>query len=115
MAAAVAATISQLENARRIVLGDPTHYAAVVPGILPIIGPTAQIEVQRWGADFLAECFASPVLSMHSKEELGVQVLQLLKDSLLQQQDEAVVKSVMQTAASVYALIFRHMYVQAPV
>ena len=104
--------IQQLEVARKHVLADPAHYAQIIPGIIPIIGPHAHIDVQRWGAEFLAEGFASPTLSAKSKEDLSVKVLQLLKDLLdAQASDEAVVKSVIQTAASIYGFIFRHMYV----
>lgn len=67
--------IRQLEVARHVVLADATHYAVIIPGILPIIGPHADVEVRRWGADFLAEAFASPLFTdLHAKEGLAVQV-----------------------------------------
>ena len=104
--------ITQLEEARKHVLADAVHYSAIIPGILPIIGPTAHVDIKRWGTDFLAEGFASPVLQLHAKEALSVQVLPLLRDLLENpSEDEYVVRSVIQTAASIYGLVFRHMYV----
>ena len=105
--------ITQLEAARKLVLGDATHYSQIIPGILPIIGPLAPLEIRRWGATFLAEGFASPVLTLHAKESLGIKVLPLLRQHLeIQSEDESVVTSTIQTAASIYGLVFRHMYVK---
>jgi symplekin len=112
MADAVAGQIAQLENARRIVLADPTHYTAVIPGILPIVGPQAHLLIQRWGAEFLAEAFASPVVTMAAKEEMGVKALPTLRSIILSQGDEAVTKSTIQAVTSIYPLIFRHTYVR---
>lgn len=104
--------IAKLEAARQLVLSDATHYAAIIPGILPIIGAHSQLEIRRWGADFLAEAFASPALSLQGKEGLSVQVLQTLRELLeLPGEDTGVLKSVIQAAASIYGLIFRYMYV----
>ena len=109
MKEAIAQQIAQLEEARKHVLADASHYSAIVPGILPIVGPPASLEIQRWGTEFLAESFASPTLSMHTKEALGVQVLETLKEYLEDPvNDEYVVKSVIQTAACIYGLTFRH-------
>lgn len=104
--------ISQLSAARKLALADPAVYNQVVPGILPIIGPTAVVEVRRWGVDFLAEAFASPSLPNIQKEQLCVEVLPVLKSYLDNPgEDAAVVKSVVQAAASVYPLVFRRVYV----
>jgi len=112
MAAPVADQIAKLDAARHLVLSDATHYAAIVPGILPIIGAHSQLEIRRWGADFLAEAFASPALSLQGKEGLSVQVLQTLRELLeLPGEDTGVLKSVIQAAASIYGLVFRYMYV----
>ncbi len=115
MAQAVASPaemIPQLEAARKLVLGDAHFYPQIVPGILPIIGPTAPLEVRRWGAEFLAETFASPALGNQQKDELGSIVLPNLRGMLeTPGEDAAVVKSVVQTVASVYSLIFRKWYV----
>ncbi|MCJ1378400.1 hypothetical protein MMC17_001498 [Xylographa soralifera] len=109
MAAPVTDQIAKLEAARHLVLSDSAHYAAIVPGILPIIGAQSHLEIRRWGADFLAEAFASPALSLQGKESLSVQVLQTLKELLeLPNEDTGVLKSVIQAAASIYGLIFRY-------
>jgi symplekin len=111
-AAAPAEMIPQLEAARRLVLGDAHIYLQIVPGILPIIGPGAPLEVRRWGADFLAETFASPALGNAQKDELSAVILPNLRGLLeIPGEDAAVVKSVVQTVASVYSLVFRKWYV----
>ncbi|MCJ1474275.1 hypothetical protein MMC13_002933 [Lambiella insularis] len=109
MAAPVTDQIAKLEAARHLVLSESSHYAAIIPGILPIIGAHSHLEIRRWGADFLAEAFASPALGLQSKENLSIQVLQTLKDLLeLPDADTGVLKSVIQAAASIYGLIFRY-------
>ncbi|KAI4243778.1 MAG: hypothetical protein L6R42_010659, partial [Xanthoria sp. 1 TBL-2021] len=63
----------------------------------------------RWGADFLAETFASPLLVPQEKERLSIVILQTLKELLENQgEDNNVIKSVIQAAASIYALVFRY-------
>jgi symplekin len=110
--AAPAEMIPQLEAARRLVLGDAHFYPQIVPGILPIIGPGAPLEVRRWGADFLAETFSSPALPNAQKEDLSFVVLPNLRGLLeIPGEDAAVVKSVVQTVASVYPVVFRKWYV----
>lgn len=115
MATAVASAaemIPQLEAARKLALGDPQVYNQVLPGILPIIGPTAHLEVRRWGADFLAEGFASPSVSNQQKEQLSIEVIPTLRAILEnQKEDVAVVRSAVQAAASLYSLVFRRVYV----
>lgn len=110
MALSVADQLTQLEAARQLVLADSILYPQIVQGILPIVGVNARIELRRWGAEFLAETFASPVLGLQQKESLSVKVLPTLKDLLeIPEEDAGVVKSVVQTAASIYSLIFHHM------
>jgi symplekin len=110
--AAPAEMIPQLEAARRLVLGDAHFYPQIVPGILPIIGPAAPLEVRRWGADFLAETFSSPALGNARKDELSSVVLPNLRGLLeIPGEDAAVVKSVVQTVSSIYSLVFRKWYV----
>ncbi|OAL35224.1 hypothetical protein AYO20_05478 [Fonsecaea nubica] len=100
--------ISQLEAARKLALGDPQVYNQVLPGILPIIGPSAHVEVRRWGAEYLAEAFASPSLPNAQKEQLSSDVLPTLRTMLdTPGEDPAVIKSVIQAAASLYPLVFR--------
>lgn len=113
MATSVTQQLAQLNEARRIVLGDAQLYPQIVEGILPIIGPNARLQIQRWGADFLAETFASPVVPSKMKETMGIRVLQLLKDWLDQPGggDVEIIKNVVQAAASIYEFVVRYMYV----
>ncbi|KAI1460320.1 hypothetical protein F4805DRAFT_390429 [Annulohypoxylon moriforme] len=100
--------IRQLEDARKLVLGNAGYYAQVIQASLPIIGPSAQVEFRRWGAEFLAEAFATPAIAPGQKETLSPLVLETLK--LLVEdvnQDVTVLKSVIQTAASIYPLALR--------
>lgn len=109
MALSVSDQLIQLDAARQLVLADSALYPQIVRGILPIVGANARLELRRWGADFLAETFASPVLALQEKERLGKEVLQILRELLDNPgQDDNVVKSVIQAAASIYGLIFRH-------
>lgn len=104
--------LPQLEAARKLVLGDAHFYSEIVPGILPIVGPTAAVEVRRWGAEFLAETFATPALGDAQKEEICLDVIVFIQGILeAPAQDAIVVKSVIQAVASFYTLLFRVMYV----
>lgn len=102
--------LRQLDTARRLVLGDAALYPQIVQGILPIIGANGRLEIRRWGADFLAETFASPTLAQQQKQDLCILILGTL-DAMLDGDDTDVLKSVIQTAASIYPLVFKHMYV----
>lgn len=104
--------IKQLEGARKLVLGNASYYTQVIQATLPIIGPSAQVEFRRWGAEFLAEAFATPAIAPGQKETLSLVVLETLR--LLVEdpdQDILVLRSVIQTAASIYPLALRWMYV----
>lgn len=104
--------IRQLEAARKLVLNDAHVYNQILPGIIPIIGPNAALDVRRWGAEFVAEGFASLALSNSQKEELCSDVLPTLKNLLeVPGQDVAVLRSVIQASASLYPLVFRRVYV----
>jgi symplekin len=106
--------LTQLEAARNLVLGDAALYPQIVQGVLPIIGFNARLELRRWGAEFLAETFSTPALASRQKEQLAGTVLPTLQELLDQpSQDLAVMKSVVQTAASLYAHVFRQVYVIA--
>ncbi|OJJ46270.1 hypothetical protein ASPZODRAFT_2090875 [Penicilliopsis zonata CBS 506.65] len=101
--------VAQLNAARNLVLGDAALYPQIVHGILPIIGAHSRLELRRWGSDFLAETFASPVLATAQKDVLAEKVLQTLREILeLPEGDAAVLKSVVQASASLYPLVFRH-------
>jgi len=104
--------IKPLEDARKAVLSDANLYPPILQGILPIAAPGSKVELRRWVADFLAETFASPAVPPQQKETLSLIVLDTLKSMIENpQEDSAVVKSVVQTAASIYPLVFRWMYV----
>lgn len=113
MTLSVVDQLAQLEAARQLVLADSGLYPQIVQGILPIVGASARLELRRWGAEFLAETFATPTLSLQTKESLSIVVLQTLKEMLeVPDEDSRVVKNVIQAAASIYGLVFRYMYVQ---
>ncbi|KAI0136352.1 mRNA cleavage and polyadenylation specificity factor complex subunit [Xylariales sp. AK1849] len=100
--------IRQLEGARKLVLGDVSYYPQVIQATLPIIGPSAQVEFRRWGAEFLAEAFSTPAVPLGQKETLSLLVLETLKHLVEDpEQDVMVLRSVIQTAASVYPLALR--------
>lgn len=103
--------LQQLTSARSLALGDGRYYPTIIPGILPIIGAVEaeNLELQRWGADFLAEAFASPSWPSDVKQNSAPSVLPTLKKYLEHVEDKAVVKSVVQAAASVYPLVYKHM------
>ncbi|KAF9894242.1 hypothetical protein FE257_007744 [Aspergillus nanangensis] len=101
--------IAQLNAARNLVLGDAAFYPQIVNGVLPIIGARARGELRRWGAEFLAETFASPAFDSAPKEQLATNVLQSLRDTLeLPEEDTVTLKYIVQTIASLYPLVFRH-------
>lgn len=105
-----ASITEQLRQAREVVLNNPNNYPAILPSILPIIGTGADIELRRWGAEFLAETFASPLLPADQKQQLSLLVLDRLREFLDQPgEDVSVVKAIVQAAASIYPLLFRYM------
>ncbi|KYK56894.1 mRNA cleavage and polyadenylation specificity factor complex subunit [Drechmeria coniospora] len=100
--------VRQLNDARKLVLGDVKYYPSVVRGILPIIGPSAPLELRRWGADFLAEAFSTPALPNGEKETMQPYVLTTLESLAENEREDAnVLRSVIQTAASIYPLAMR--------
>ena len=112
MAAANSSPLQGLAQARGLALENPALYTKILPGILPFIGSNSALDLRTWGAAFLAETFASPVLPQDDKQALSLQVLPLLKEYLdASDQDLAVVKSAVQASATIYPLVFRYMYV----
>jgi symplekin len=102
--------INQLNDARKLVFGDANYYPRIIGGILPIAAPGARVELRRWVADFIAETFASPTIPSQQKETLSLLVLETMKSMIENPvEDSAVVKSVVQAAASIYPLVFRWM------
>lgn len=111
-ALSVADQVRQLDDARKLVLRDVKFYQNVVQGILPIVGPQARLELRRWGADFLAEAFATPALPSADKETMLLYVLDTLLAMVESPNEDAqVLRSLVQTAASIYPLAMRWMYV----
>ncbi|OQE94411.1 hypothetical protein PENNAL_c0004G05487 [Penicillium nalgiovense] len=101
--------VAQLNAARSLVLGDAAFYPQIVNGILPLVGASTRLELRRWGANFLAETFASPMLAVAQKEQLAPNVLQTIREILeLPETDTTVLQSLVQTSASLYPLVFRH-------
>lgn len=110
--AILAEQLQQLDDARKLVLGDVNFYPAILGGILPIINRDAKLEIRRWGADFLAETFSNPLLPPAQKETMCLTIMELLRGLIENpNEDPAVVKSCVQAAASVYPLVVRWMYV----
>lgn len=106
--------MSQLDAARNLVLGDAALYPQIVHGILPIIGVNARLELRRWGAEFLTETFSSPAFPQQPKQKLATEILGAVNDLLnTPENDETVVRGAIMTAASIYVLIFRQVYVMA--
>jgi symplekin len=106
--------LARLEKARSLALTDAAYYPQIVQGILPIVTQNDAVEIKRWGADFLAETFASPQLLAPAKVELAISVVPAVKDSL-EARDAAVLKSAVQCCASLYPLLFKYRYVQSVV
>ncbi|POS87463.1 hypothetical protein EPUL_001045, partial [Erysiphe pulchra] len=100
--------IKQLGDARKLVLSDANYYPQIIQGILQIVSQAARVELRRWVSDFFAEAFASPAIPPPQKETLSLIVLETLKNLIENpMEDSAVVKSVVQTAASIYPHVFR--------
>lgn len=109
-AISVAEQLEQLGAARKLVLENATYYDRIVKGVLPIIGPTAPVELRRWGAEFLAESLATPVLTMRDKENITVAVLDTIRGLLdAPSEDVIVLKASIAAAASAYPVAVRWM------
>lgn len=101
--------IRQLNDARKLVLTDVKFYPDVVKGILPILQPNSLLELRRWGADFLAEAFATPALSVKDKETMQVSgVLDTLEMVLNNpNEDSHVLCSTILASASIFPVTLR--------
>lgn len=105
----MAAATEQLDQARKVALNDPAHYEQLIPTLLPFVGPSAVLQLRRWGTDFLAEAFSNPGLSSDIKTAASLKILTTLRAYLESAtEDAAVVRNVVQIATSVYPLIFKH-------
>ncbi|KAK5950903.1 hypothetical protein OHC33_007975 [Knufia fluminis] len=101
--------LPKLEQVRQACLADSSQYVQVVPGIVPILQGAQAVDVRRWGADFIAEAFATPALQGHQKEQLISDTVMSLLRGMLENpnEDTAVVKSAVQASASIYPYVFR--------
>ncbi len=107
--------LRQLNDVRKVVLGNSSHYPVILQGILPIISPSSLPELRRWGAEFLAEAFGTPALPSRDKETLSLLVLDSLKVMVEDpNEDVHVLRSTIQVAASIYPFVMRWMYVAPP-
>ena len=114
MTQSVSEQLSQLGDARQLVLADAALYPQIIAGVLPIIGVNALLDLRRWGADFLAETFASVAVTSLQKRQMSIVVLQTMRELLEKQdQDPAVVKDIVQAAAGLYGHVFHHVYVRS--
>lgn len=105
-----AETLQKLEGARKIALNDPVHYTRLIPSLLPALGPTAALELRRWGTELLVEGLSCPALAPEQKEQLALAVLKTLKEYLeTPTEDTAVIKNIVQAATSTYPLVYKHM------
>lgn len=107
--------LPKLEQVRQACLADSSQYVQVVPGIVPILQGAQAVDVRRWGADFIAEAFATPALQGHQKEQLISDTVMSLLRGMLENpnEDTAVVKSAVQASASIYPYVFRRVYVDS--
>lgn len=103
----------KLEQVRQACLADAAQYISVVPGVVPILQGAQAVDVRRWGAEFMAEAFATPALQDHQKEQMVSETVMALLRSMLDNpsEDAAVVKSTVQASASIYPHVFRKVYV----
>lgn len=103
-------TITQLNSARSLTLNDASFYPKIVGGVLPLIGQQAALDLRQWGAEFIAETLASPVINQENKQKVGLMVLDVLKGYVeSMNQDNNVLKSSVQASSSLYPHIFRYM------
>ncbi|KAH8885081.1 hypothetical protein GQ53DRAFT_367031 [Thozetella sp. PMI_491] len=99
--------LQQLNAARKIVLENPPYYDKIVKGTLPIL-QSPFVELRRWGADFLAESLATPVVSTRERENLTLAVLHKLQELVDNpNEDTLVLKSSIMAAATAYPVIMR--------
>jgi symplekin len=106
----IAEQLEQLNAARKLVLENHTFYDRIVKGVLPIIGPGALLPLRRWGAEFLAESLATPVLTMRDKESITLAVLDTIRGLLDGAgEDTIVLKACVAAASSAYPVAMRWM------
>lgn len=107
--------LPRLEQVRRVCLEDPNQYSSVVTGVVPILQGQHAVEVRRWGAEFIAEVFATPALPGQQKEQMISDMVMALLRRMLDtpNEDTTVVKTAIQACASIYPYMFRKVYVDS--
>jgi symplekin len=101
--------ITPLKQAEALVLQDPSHYPAILPGVIALT-TRAELPVRRWIATFLINTFASKVLDVQTKEDLSVLVIDGLQKLIDEDSDPGVVKSCVLCSSLIYPLLFRRVY-----
>ncbi|KAK5087909.1 hypothetical protein LTR05_002124 [Lithohypha guttulata] len=106
--------LPRLEQVRRVCLEDPNQYSSVVTGVVPILQGQHAVEVRRWGAEFIAEVFATPALPGQQKEQMISDMVMTLLRRMLDtpNEDTTVVKTAIQACASIYPYMFRKVIAQ---
>lgn len=101
--------LAELNRFREYALRDANHYPNIIAYVVRCAGPASSLELRKWGADFLAEAFASPTLSPDRKQLLALKLLTTFKAYLDDSnQDAGVLRSVVQVLTNVYPYVFRH-------
>jgi len=103
--------VKQLNDARKQVLANPKLYSSVVKGVVPLLAATTQhLSIRRWTAEFVAETFSTPALPTREKDVLAPFVLDTIQTIVENQaEDVMVLRSMIQTAASLYPIALRWM------
>lgn len=109
-----AQVLASLETVRRACLENPGQYVTVVPAVVPVLQGQQDVEIRRWGADFVAEAFANPIIPGNDKQSMVVPTVVSLLRAMLENhhEDIVVVKSAIQACASIYPYVFRKLYVE---
>ena len=101
--------LAELKRFREYALRDVNQYPNIIAYVVRCAGPTSGPELRKWGADFLAEAFASPILSPDRKQLFALSLLPTFKAYLDDPaQDAGVLRSAVQVLTNVYPFIFRH-------
>ncbi len=109
MAASIESQLKELDKAKDLLKGDPSHYPQIVQGILPLAGQKSPA-LRRWVIQFLAEAFGSRHLSNDIKQGWTGPCLPIVQE-MLGEKDEDILSYAIRCATSMYPLVFILMYV----
>ncbi|KAK9476608.1 hypothetical protein V1514DRAFT_369451 [Lipomyces japonicus] len=98
--------LEQLNAAKGLVLQDATFYPRVIRGILPI-ARRQDPQLRLWCANFLADGFSSQEVRGSEKEALALECLDTVY-IMFDDADPKILKNLIQCAASLYPLVFKH-------